>query len=211
MLLSPQPNFGYAFKIAKRRWAWLANECPEDFSQTVALACCRCDEKSVKLAREIDRAMYALAKAFGFQRHTKKRWRKDEDAVTESSVVVEIDRELSLRECLTVVRDELKLNDTQLAQALGVSKGAVSQWQSKTARPKECIILALRAVALKLKPVAPWAIADVRNVLGLSQIKFANLLAIQPKNINEYEQGRQQPRAYVLLAIAALAQQEKIR
>lgn len=207
---SPQPNFGYAFKIAKRRWAWLADECPEDFSQTVALACCRCAEKSVQLAREIDRAMYALAKAFGFQRQTEKRWRRREDEATESSAVVETEIELSLRDCLTIVRDELELNDTQLAQALGVTKGTVSRWQAGKLEPKECLILALRSVAAGLKPIRLSDLKGIREGLGFTQKGLADRLAITEYNICEYEKGRRQPRAYVLLAIAALARQEKI-
>jgi putative transcriptional regulator len=50
------------------------------------------------------------------------------------------------------------------------------------------------------------AIAEARSRTGLSQQRFAELLGISPRTVQEWEQGRRQPSgaARSLLAIAAL-------
>ena len=67
----PRPHFPYALAIAYRRWRWLEEEMPQDFRQQVSLACCEVTEKSVDLARAVDRYMYRLARAEGFWRPQK--------------------------------------------------------------------------------------------------------------------------------------------
>jgi len=48
------------------------------------------------------------------------------------------------------------------------------------------------------------AITDARNRSGLSQQRFANLLGVSPRTVQEWEQGRRQPTgaARALLTIA---------
>lgn len=53
--------------------------------------------------------------------------------------------------------------------------------------------------------VSVSAITNARNRSGLSQQRFANLLGVSPRTVQEWEQGRRQPTgaARSLLAIAA--------
>ena len=60
--------FPYALKCGTRRWKWLYNACPQDFTQTISLVCCLESEKSVKLARLVNNALYRLAIEQGFHR-----------------------------------------------------------------------------------------------------------------------------------------------
>lgn len=63
--------FPYAFTCAKRHWSWLIGVVPQDARQTLSLACCLVAEKSVMLAREVDRQMYYLARNEWFVRDQK--------------------------------------------------------------------------------------------------------------------------------------------
>ena len=65
------PLWGAAYKVAVYRYGWL-QDCyrvsPEDFRQTVSLACLAPDCQPGKIRNAIDREFYALARNYGFVR-----------------------------------------------------------------------------------------------------------------------------------------------
>ncbi len=65
----PHPLWGAAYKVANARYGWLMEIAgPEDFRQTVSLACLDYDFGPANIRNAVDRAMYRLARENGFVR-----------------------------------------------------------------------------------------------------------------------------------------------
>ena len=52
---------------------------------------------------------------------------------------------------VTSIREKLRLNQSQLAQRLGVTKGAVSQWESGANAPSVSVAYMLRALEAEIE------------------------------------------------------------
>jgi len=72
----PRPNFSYAFQIGQRRYGWLYYHAPQDFCQTVSVACCLSDTKDRELSKVVHKTLYNLAIDEGFHRWQTDKGRK---------------------------------------------------------------------------------------------------------------------------------------
>lgn len=66
-------NFAYALKIGLRYFGWLHDHCPQDFRQSVSLACTLYNGLGVTLSRTVQRELYQLAMDLGFRQ-----WRRQD-------------------------------------------------------------------------------------------------------------------------------------
>jgi transcriptional regulator with XRE-family HTH domain len=96
---------------------------------------------------------------------------------------------------LRKARADAGLRPDELARLLGVSRQAVTTWESGKSKPSPGMLRAL-ADALRVRPadLAPireedLRMGDLRAHAGLTQIEVADALAVNPTMIGDMERG----------------------
>lgn len=96
---------------------------------------------------------------------------------------------------LRKARADAGLRPDELARLLGVSRQAVTTWESGKSKPSPGMLRAL-AEALRVQPadLAPireedLRMGDLRAHAGLTQIEVADALAVNPTMIGDMERG----------------------